>query len=350
MPQTERPTPDPFPARRRAVKRGYTLVEMLLATALSASLLLTLWSMFSIYTDLFEEGQAGVEQAQLCRALMQQISDDLHAAVQDPIGGASADTPGAVPVRRFGLFGSQRELRFDVLQITPQQGNPIPVGNSRTAVGEVSAARVPELRTIYYEFRDPVASEDATGDLLPGLIRRELDFETPVGPIDESGLTGIAPALGSGLIGGDETVSDTLPDDPVDASMVWVPEVVGVEFRYFDGNAWTSGWNSLQRKSLPVAVEVNLRMADSDVADPNQPIVDGEEDSASEMVEPQGSPFRVVVDLPGSPSYRKPRPPQTTAARPRARLPVRRIAPPRRQPTRPPVRIAPDEWIRTQTR
>jgi hypothetical protein len=281
---------------------------------------------------------------------MQQISDDLHAAVQDPIGGSSTEPPGSVPVRRFGLFGSQSELRFDVLQITPQQGNPVPVGNWQTATGEFTAARVPELRTIYYEFRDPVSSEDTAGDVLPGLIRRELDFETPVGPADASGLAGAAPDFGGSLMGDDGFESGTLPDDPLDDSMVWVPEVVGVEFRYFDGNGWTGTWNSLQRKSLPVAVEVILRIADPDESDQSRPIVDGEEYSDTEFAQSQSSPFRVIVDLPGSPSYRKPRPPRPTTIRPSRRLPVRRIAPPRRQPAGPPVRIAPDEWIRRQSR
>lgn len=281
---------------------------------------------------------------------MQQISDDLHAAIQDPIGGASTEPPGAVPVRRFGLSGSQHELRFDVLQITPQQGNPIPVGNRRAAVGEAPVARVPELRTIYYEFRDPNASEDVTGELVSGLIRRELDFETPVEPMDELGLTDPVADFGGGSVEGGETASDVLPDDPADTSMIWVPEVVGVEFRYYDGNAWTSSWDSLQRKSLPVAVEVVLRVADSDVAALGQPIAEDEEYSDLDTVEAQGTPFRVIVDLPGSPAYRKPRPRQTTATRPPPRLPVRRIAPPRRQPAKPAVRIAPEEWIRTKSR
>ncbi len=353
MPRTEHTSPDLFfSARRRAVTRGYTLVEMLLATALSASLLLALWSMFSIYTNLFEKGQSRVEQAQLCRALMQQISDDLHAAVQDPIGGTSTETPGSVPVRRFGLSGSQHELRFDVLQVTPQQGNPVPAGNWQPAMGEVSIARVPELRTIYYEFSDPVLFEGTDDNSPTGLIRRELDFETPVGQADEQGFVDSAFATDSlgGLAGGDEALPGTSSNDPVDTSVVWVPEVVGVEFRYFDGNAWTGAWSSLQRKSLPVAVEVTLRMADSDAADPNQPLADDEVFSDREIAEAQEPPFRVVVDLPGSPSYRKPRPPRPTTTRPRPRVPVRRIAPPRRQPTRPPVRIAPEEWIRTQSR
>ena len=352
---------------------GFTLVEMLLATALSIVLLLALWATFDIFTKLFEKGQARVERAQLCRALMEQISDDLRAAIQDPVGGSVAEPHGPVPVRRFGLFGTASTLRFDVLQVTPEQANPVPVGHASAAESaDVSRARVPELRTVYYEFRSPgVGNVERSGDGIPtGLVRREQDFETPIGEDDELDLAGAG--LASSASGGAAETADGLSEaefqDPVDASMVWVPEVVGVEFRYYDGNAWTSSWNSLQRKSLPAAVEVTLRMVDStshaEEAQPASSALAAEpaagERSSPESLDampgeqqtsgPPTSTFRVVIDLPGSPAYRKPRPAAKPVPRPRVRMPVRRIAP-RRLPStrRPPVRIVPEEWIRTQS-
>ncbi len=346
-------------ARRMRKTAGYTLVEMLLATALSVTLLAALWSLFSIYTELFDEGQSTVENSQLCRALMQQMTDDLRAAIQDPVGGSTARSEGTAPVRRFGLLGSQHELRFDVLQVTPEQGNPTPVGRSWTASGDFTEARVPELRTVYYSF-----TRQATNDGVsqPGLMRRELDFETPVSPESNDSYD----ALATELLG-DFAVEDVQAAgpaiDPTDVSVTWVPEVASVEFRYFDGNGWTSAWDSLQRKSLPVAVEVALQIVDPNDAPEDQPATEEEvlaEEGwmALDAVVVQGTEYRLIVDLPGSPTYRKPRPPervvipppQPAVAPPPVRLAPRRIAPPRTTPTTPPVRFAPEEWIRTQTR
>jgi hypothetical protein len=39
-----------------------------------------------------------------------------------------------------------------------------------------------------------------------------------------------------------------------------VPEVVHCEFHYFDGSEWLEEWDSAERKSLPNAVEVTLRL------------------------------------------------------------------------------------------
>lgn len=339
---------------------GFTLVEMLLATALSVTLLAALWSLSSIYTDLFNKGQARVENSQLCRALMQQMTDDLRAAIQDPIGGSTARSEGTAPVRRFGLVGSQNELRFDVLQVTPEQGNPTPVGRSWNASGEYTEARVPELRTVYYSFTSQTTTDGVSQS---GLMRRELDFETPVSPETDNSYDGLAADL-LGDYAEDDAATSTPPVDPTDVSVMWVPEVVSAEFRYFDGNGWTSAWDSLQRKSLPVAVEVVLEIVDANDATEDRAIPEeefsNEEDGLAflDAAATQGTLYRLIVDLPGSPTYRKPSPPQRAvvpppepaAAPPPVRLAPRRIAPPRPIARKAAPSFAPEEWIRTQSR
>jgi hypothetical protein len=42
-----------------------------------------------------------------------------------------------------------------------------------------------------------------------------------------------------------------------------------MELRYFDGRGWSSEWSSLARKSLPVAVEITLRVRLADDASPS---------------------------------------------------------------------------------
>ena len=79
----------------RRSRHGFTLLEVLLAALLAVTLMAGLWSLFHVYTRLFETGQAKIEQSQLVRALIQQLSDDLHSAIQDPVvPGRGGRRPG----------------------------------------------------------------------------------------------------------------------------------------------------------------------------------------------------------------------------------------------------------------
>lgn len=329
--------------RRRRDLRGFTLLEILLATTLAVVLLAGLWSLFSTYTNLFETGQIKTEQSQLARALLEQLTDDLKSAIQDPIPGASAESRTSTPLRRFGLVGSTSELRLDVIQLTPLAGNPTPVSDSEQLLREPSAPRVPELRTVYYTFRSPSFLADATLESPPGLVRREVDFETPYASQPDSGLASESAV--------EPSSSEGLAPEPVDDSVIRVPEVVRLEFRYFDGHGWTGQWNSITRKSLPVAVEVALTLGS--VGKPRrrggaEGTEIGNELSTEPASQPEGPTYRLVVDLPGSPEHPAPQRVRPIAERPPPRPVTRRIAPRRLPTTTPAARTLPDEWMRRQ--
>jgi type II secretory pathway pseudopilin PulG len=350
-------SPTRLPRRRYA---AYTLLEMIVATALCSILLVGLWTLYSTYAHLFDQGQARVERSQLSRALMQQIADDLQSAIQDPIPGLPDRRGGDAQRRRFGFSGTSNDLRVDVLQITPRQGSRLPVGAAGQPT-DAPAARVPELRTIFYSFTSPSSAiddpESQTAAMPRGLIRRELDFETPIDDQDE---LETGPATAASLVG-ETPFEDTDQPSPrdetgsssstaVDDRWTWVPEVVSLQFRYFDGVGWTSSWNSLQRNSLPVAVEVRIGLADPRA--PEQPVAEPIEDQADESVAPVTSPatqLQMVVDLPGSAEYRRPRVVKTPTTQPVPRLTAPRIAPPRwTSPASPkPAAQRSEDWLRT---
>jgi hypothetical protein len=142
-----------------------------------------------------------------------------------------------------------------------------------------------------------------------------------------------------------------------DDSVVTVPEVASLAFRYYDGKGWSGSWNSLQKKSLPVAIEVTFTVR---MEEPGR----GETDTGPGADSPPGEALpvgvaasgaaedvhRLVVELPGSPSYQKQ--PEVERKPPRAVKrppPVRRIVPRRWQPPRrpKPQGRGPDQWMRT---
>jgi prepilin-type N-terminal cleavage/methylation domain-containing protein len=168
--------------------RGFTLLEVMLATVLMAVLMTGIWGLLSTYQRLFSAGERATEQSQLARTLLEQISDDLLSAIPDSATGL----PGAsTSVRRFGLFGTERALQVDVLQITPAQGvavstarDPGTVRNmvadgARPAASPALAMRVPELHTVQYWFEEPFDEGGEGASAMWGMVRRELDWETP---------------------------------------------------------------------------------------------------------------------------------------------------------------------------
>lgn len=124
------------------------------------------------------------------------------------------------------------------------------------------------------------AAEAAQGTLLAasGLSRRELRMGRPQaaslgGARELPEFAGLDPSTGGSLL-----AADTDPSlDPKaraypfpsalrgqraeqEAPSLELPEVVSLEFRYFDGQQWTDAWDSRQRRALPVAVEVALQV------------------------------------------------------------------------------------------
>lgn len=258
-------TPKYLPASRSA--RGFTLLEVLIAVVLSLVLMAGLWALFGTYEALFSHGQAKVENAQLIRALFEQITRDLQSAIPD----TSASVPGqSAAVRRFGLFGTQNALQVDVLQVNDAYRTL--ESTDRNEPREPQRRRnVPELHTVQYLFHDTIGTEAPESGSPSGLVRRELDWETPAGdrhgaggrgasegPARTSGRPRLASSSGSSSDYSDPMTLSAGEIDLSDESLLQVPEAVKLQFRYYDGNAWSTQWSSLAQKSLPVAVEVVL--------------------------------------------------------------------------------------------
>ncbi len=349
--------------RHRCVplRSGFTILELLLASLFGAILLAGIWNLLRTYERLFTTGEARSEQAQLVRAVFDQLAEDLTRAIAD---NAAAPSTGPVPVRRFGLFGTSQSLRVDVLRPLGLEQMPSEEEEQGPGRTRPSGPRVPELFTVQWRFSAPsTAFTSAPGGRLgrpswSGLARRELDWETPVSaapPGTKSRGIGrlrmkfrLSRAEGSSRPKTEETADWDL-DDP---SVMHLPEVVEASFRYFDGQGFTEQWNSLDRKSLPMAVEVVLRFQ-AEKAVQRHSRVAGEPSDRRANVQPEtveGEVHRMVIYLPTTSLARRPeaeRPSLTSAPavvfRPRGLPP-----PPRFGATQPLGETTPpDQWMRT---
>jgi len=241
---------------------GFTLLELLISMSLLIVLVSILWSLIRVYSGYYTAGTRRIERSQLVRSLSQLLTDDLGAAIQDPIHSLPPSLAAGDVVRRFGLLGTTHSLRVDVIQI-----NPLVPGSK---VSRNVKMQAPELKTIYYDFF-PLAARSSGKQ--SGLTRREVSFEAPVptntsSPTTAFGSDAFAGIGVSPLISAPENQS-ALPQSPTiseqllhenDPNAMWAPEIIEIRFRYSDGASWQDSWDSLDKNGLPVAVEVTMKL------------------------------------------------------------------------------------------
>ncbi len=265
---------------------GMTLLEILIALSLMVVLLGFVWGMVTLFSADYIAGEKRISRAQLVRSVSQMLSDDLGAAVQDPIHPTPDSDSGLYYVRRFGLHGDATSLQIDVVQPNLLVETAGLDENRAAAASSSKPARpqVPELKTVFYEFVPPNAlapsAADRSGAAVPrtavrkyGLSRKELSYEAPDpdNPISDEGQNdssfSFEPAAGS-----PEKETSFSPAEPqpfltapqlamlIDDSTVWMPEVVDFRLRYYDGKKWFSSWDSIKRNGLPTAIEADIKL------------------------------------------------------------------------------------------
>ena len=162
-----------------------------------------------------------------------------------------------------------------------------------------------------------------------------------------------------------------LDEDDLNPLLTRIPEVVGLEFRYFDGRGWVGSWDSLRRRSLPVAVEARLTIESFDPRDhrrrrEEETSLDGEvetvgaespdgaslsvEEAEAEMDDHGRRVYRLVIDLPAAALYRGAKAAADGAAPSRVRAQTRPpSAPPAREERPQPRPRSSDRWMRTDS-
>ncbi len=152
---------------------------------------------------------------------------------------------------------------------------------------EGKAPKVPQFRTIFYQFQPIGTLGASSSSLASGLYRAEtetlplnvlLSQESELTETSDSGdeasvdrttletllmqqdsaatrNTESGDTSAAGLSGGSE--APPMPTTRIDR----VPEVVACQFAYFDGRRWRSSWDSSTGGNLPLAVRVRLRLA-----------------------------------------------------------------------------------------
>src|SRR3990172_5486813 len=104
---------------------GFTLLEVLLALALTALILVALGMAIDFHFRVLDAGRAHVEEAQLARVLLHRIADDLRGAVYVEAASTSASgTPTTTAAATTstdattpGIYGDAYSIQVDVSRL-----------------------------------------------------------------------------------------------------------------------------------------------------------------------------------------------------------------------------------------
>ncbi|MCA9073488.1 MAG: hypothetical protein KDA93_00540 [Planctomycetaceae bacterium] len=298
--------------QKRNIRAAYTLVEMLIASILVATLMATVWNLTSLYSGFITAGRAQAEEQQLARSLIDIISYDLHSLTPDIAGVASFSMAPPVPtapigedlfveapfpdetvptVQGTGLFGLNANGRsiptfdlrgqahsltltvadvepdIEVIPIDEETGEPISQDLSSLDAEQVSTEPnelpgpplAPEYRRIVYEFVPPREIEvDAEEVREPGLYRYEIPIEHLSLLTNTDDLAGMATTDGETNV--DDVIGLLYERGLTSIKRERIPEVVGCEFEYLSDRGWESSWTRVDEGRKLRAIRVQLRL------------------------------------------------------------------------------------------
>ena len=270
-------------------RRGFTLLEVLLALAMSVLLIAGIYAAVNLYIRVTQDDATVLERSRVARAVFRQMTQDIQSVVfrvpettestddtSDTVSestsatdtsstdssststsDASLSTEGTteiVSVADNAMTSTSVGLIGDAAKLTIHISRPMrDMQYAALADNAGVAARTSDLLSVTYFVADANASglEGATGQLAQQTS-------------GESTLTATGPQ-GLARLAGDRLAIEYADleadvDALATASQVLAPEVTSLAFRYFDGLTWQAEWDSVSAERLPNAVEVTISL------------------------------------------------------------------------------------------
>jgi len=278
-------------------RTGFTLVELLLAAALTAVVMLAVYSSLSLYQRLITAGQDNSERTQLKRAILEAMKKDIQSLVYyaPPVVAAESGTASGDAAEADAGMEMETTDETGTEEIVPQAGSGL----------------YGDLQTLMLHVSRPPLSAASQGD--PALVT-EVDLRSVSWFLATPNAAGLAGAVGNLASGGGMMMSRTSavqgiarlqgPSFALDyadsqeatallaeRAEILTDEVTLLEFRYFDGLEWLDMWDSDAMESLPTAVEITIGFRAASTGTPSTTTSSTEESAIVDIT-------RYVVELP----------------------------------------------------
>lgn len=238
------------------LRRGFTLLEVVLAIGLSGAVIALLTTAIDQYLVRVDASRSQTETAQLARTLMNLLADDIRAArygtsegeITANGDGSEATTDGVA----LGIFGTVTDLRIDRSAICQwdllARQRDVENANAPATLG-TKPEEMPQTVRYYLgdgkelltaELAAQGVAEQPIADGYAGLYRQQLPTAAWV-DLDAS------------------AQSATASPDMAEVELI-APEVVSIEFAYYDGQELLTEWDSDLEESLPTAIEIRMTL------------------------------------------------------------------------------------------
>jgi prepilin-type N-terminal cleavage/methylation domain-containing protein len=297
--------------RQRRLRRGFTLLEVLAALALSALLIAAVYSGLDMYYRFSTAGRDEVERAQVTRAVLHRIERDLRAVIyQAPQDAASsgAASSGATS----GTSGSSTSSSTSSTTSSGTGGSTTTSanGSTTTASGSTPVAATSEesgvsagsglfgdATTIMLHISQPNRELASVTD--GNAATQASDLRTVSYFVAGKGagqLQSMVKIQGLARLQGDRLALN-LADQQTNLSLLaastesLAPEITSITFRYYDGFNWRFDWDSSTFGGVPKAIEITIEM------NPPEPGTREKLFKSAEMAAPVKSTVVVVMPL-----------------------------------------------------
>lgn len=307
---------------------GFTLFEVLISLALCLVLLTAVYASLQVYARFSTAGREQIERVQLSRAILRRMEVDVNSVVfrvpeeeteegqaadsgtssgssggSSSGSGSSSSGSGGQSGGSSGQGGSSGGSGGSGTQNSGSSSGASGSQNSQSG-GNSSSSSTTESET-EIAIEDPTQAYTATsvgiigdgGNLVVHVSRpsRDLSYSAVVdadsvtsrtsdlqsisyflaapGGAGLQGAVGQSAGAGLARLEGDRFAIDHADAQADIAALaaeanVIAPEIVGLQFRYFDGTQWYDSWNSVTEAALPQAIEVTLAFQSLDAVAP----------------------------------------------------------------------------------
>lgn len=267
--------------RRRSNRPGFTLLEVLLSSAIAVLLMAALYVAVDVQLRHAQAGRDIVEQSTLARALLARIAHDLLPTVGPPLpvrtSSGSGGGGGGAPAAATGASGST----------TPATGGSTPTTGTSGTGGTTTSPQPAAVVTTSSAVQCNIGIQgDATqlvvfasGVPRDRSVASDIAADNPARASDLRRIRiwlagGVEAPLGLArqeikLVTSDEATSEFAVVEAADEpAFVIAEEVRSLTFSYFDGTDWLESWDSTEpgqdgmtAKGPPLAVAVVLGLA-----------------------------------------------------------------------------------------
>lgn len=245
--------------------RGFTLIEVLCALALSGVLLSAVYGAIHMQWKFRNSGESRIEHAQVLQGFVDDFTTDVRsvAAIRTRIE-SNLLKESVKPIVGIG-FVPLTEIREQFLHLNPQTQREL-VEFFGTEDFVLMRPRVPNSRLVT-NLNDPpqdslTAAQQVVWlnpngrDLRVPFLRenKSLRYQSLNRTSDINGVLRIAVSPVDVLGASAATTFELTTHN----AQVIAPEMQSVRFRYFDGQHWQTAWDSQVQRSLPQAIELTL--------------------------------------------------------------------------------------------